>query len=68
VPEILYSPSRFRGGGGNYTCSVQILHTREVRLEEATETLYNIPAAGKKKNLLTIEIMTLQAVSQGGTH
>jgi hypothetical protein len=26
-----------------------------VRLEEATETLYNIPAAGKKKNLLTIE-------------
>jgi len=27
-----------------------------VRLEEATETLYNIPAAGKTKNLLTIEI------------
>jgi hypothetical protein len=26
-----------------------------VRLEEAMETLYNIPAAGKKKNLLTIE-------------
>jgi hypothetical protein len=36
-------------GGGDYKCSVQILHTREVRLEEVTERLYNLPAAGKKK-------------------